>query len=355
MDKNKTHLIFLIQSFEQPRILKIILDAAKDFDDIFVYGFDRKIHSVGNYKILENLANIKYQIVASFEDGKYINRTLGYLKLLFLLYKRHGLSFKNLYVVGIDNRFLTLFLINKRVNYVISDLLWPYFSQPKKWIFGNLDKLMAKNSEKVSMTSMGFYEGYYDQWVPKERLEITENKLATYGRVHPIENLRKDCISVAYIGAFRYEKIIENLLSVIKTMPQIQLNFYGDGYATIVSTMKSHAAQYPNINFHGAFKNPDDLQSIYQDNNLNFVVYNNLQENERVAMPNKYYESGFFNIPILCATNTYVGKRALELHMGYTCDIDNKSIKDFFETLTIEKLVTTHNHIKTLNKHLFHY
>ena len=58
------------------------------------------------------------------------------------------------------------------------------------------------------------------------------------------------------------------------------------------------------------FKNPDDMEKIYSENNLNFVVYDNTLDNEKVAMPNKFYESGFFNIPIVCAENTYVGKKS---------------------------------------------
>ena len=58
----KNELIFLIQSFEQPRILKIILDKSQIYDQIYVYGFTRKIHSVKNYKLLDEHQNINYEI-----------------------------------------------------------------------------------------------------------------------------------------------------------------------------------------------------------------------------------------------------------------------------------------------------
>ncbi len=89
--------------------------------------------------------------------------------------------------------------------------------------------------------------------------------------------------------------------------------------------------------FNGAFKNPDDLERIYSENNINFVVYDNSQENERIAMPNKYYESGFFNIPIVCAENTYVGKRVLEEDMGWTIGNKSEEISQFFHSHQCEE------------------
>lgn len=355
MEKNQNELIFLIQSFEQPRILKIIIDKSKIYDKVFVYGFTRKIHSVKNYTLLDNYANIQYHKVGTLEDGKYWNRISHYLKLLWILYKNHGLTRKNLYVVGIDLRFLTVFLINKHVEYVISDLAWLYYPKPFRQILGYVDRLLAKTADKVLMTSQGFYEKYYQKWVKLEKFVLTENKLATYGKVFPLENLKTDRIRIAYIGAFRYTEIIDNLLSVVKNDSTLSLNFYGDGTSKIVEKMKFHAQSYDNIDFHGAFKNPDDLQKIYEDNNVNFVVYNNQFENERVAMPNKFYESGFFNVPILCATNTYVGKRAKELKMGWVCDIDEQSIQHFFENLTVSEILRCHENIKKLDKSMFYY
>ncbi len=353
MKRAPKDIIFLIQAFEQPRILKIIIDKSKQYDNVHVYGFNRKIHSVQNYKILEEYANIKYTIVGTLEDLKYWNRFTHYFKLLWLIYKNHGLKKKSLYVVGIDLRMLCVFVFNKHIDYAISDLAWLYFPQPFKTIMGLVDKYLSKWSDKVLMTSMGFYEAHYKNYVKPENLVLTENKLATYNKVFPIEKLKKDKISIAYIGAFRYKEIISNLLNVVSGSDKLMLNFYGDGFSEIVQTMKQHADKFENITFNGAFKNPDDLQHMYENNNINFVVYDNRHENERVAMPNKFYESGFFNVPILCATNTYVGQRALELDMGWICDIDEESIGDFFNSITVDELIKKHAHIKTLDKSLF--
>ena len=353
MSNKSSHIIFLIQSFEQPRILKKIIEKASEYKKVYVYGFTRKIHAVNNYELLNEYGNIEYKIVASLEDGKYLQRLWAYFKLLVLLYQKFGFKEKQLYVVGIDLRMISSFLVKKKIEYVISDIMWLYFPRFKKNILRVIDTHMAKKSHKVLFTSRGFYEAHYKNQVSEEQLVITENKLATYNKVSPLQFIKTDTIRIAYIGAFRYTEIIKNLIKTVIDNQNLILNFYGDGQSYIVDLMKDNALKYNNITFNGSFRNPDDLERIYSENNLNFVVYNNTLENEQVAMPNKFYESGFFNVPILCATNTYVGQRALDQDMGWVCDIDQKSISDFLNSLNIQDITECHERIKRLDKGFF--
>lgn len=353
MAKNKKRLIFVIQSFEQPRILKKIIEKSEEFDQIDVYGFNRKIHAVNNYSVLDSYSNINYKIVASLEDKKYSNRIFAYIKLFLILLTKYGFSKKHMYVVGIDIRMICSFLINKKIEYVISDIMWLYLPKRKRDFLEKIDTRMAKNSYKVLFTSRGFYDAYYKSYVSEEQLVITENKLATYNKVKPLESLKLDTVRIAYIGAFRYTSIIKNLLKVVVENPNFMLNIYGDGSSEIVDYMKSHAKEYKNITYNGAFKNPDDLEYIYAQNNVNFVVYNNTLFNEMVAMPNKYYESGYFNMPIICATNTYVGERVLENGMGWVSGINYTDISAFFKNLKIEDIKDCHERIKKIDKNNF--
>lgn len=354
MTRRDDNLIVIVQSIEQPRIIKKVIEKSKEYNHIDIYGFDRKIHSVKNYDALEDYSNVSIKIISSFTDGQYWTRIGGYLKLIWTLWTKYGWNKKQLYIVGLDIRICCLFLVNKTVEYVISDLMWLYLPKRKKRILKFIDRRLAKISDKIYFTSRSFYERYYADVVPEERIEITENKLATYGKVHPLDHIIEDKIRIAYIGAFRYTTIIKRLLEVIRNNPDLILNFYGDGSSDIVKLMKDHAERYTNISFNGAFKNPDDLQEIYANNNLNFVVYNNTMENERIAMPNKFYESGYFNVPIVCAENTYVGTRVTDQGMGWVIGIEIEDIKEFLYSLTIDKIKACHERIKTLDKSLFY-
>ncbi len=347
----KDRLIVLAQSLEQPRIVKRISQKAKKYKSVHVYGFTRNVHTVQNHEILLQKENVVVTVVGQLKNEKYFQRAFTFLKVLVRLYRRYGLGKKNVYVFGLDLRILSFFLINTNVCYEISDVIWLYASKTKRKVLGRLDTFLASKSHKVVFTTKSFYDSYYKEFVPENRVIIAENKLETYGRVHPIQQMQSDRVRIAYIGAFRYIGIIENLIKVVSNNENLILNFYGASHGgSLMETIDRATHNYPNIFYHGSFKNPDDLERIYGENNINFVVYDNTLENEKVAMPNKFYESGFFNIPIVCATKTYVGQRVLEQGLGWTIDPDFNSISNFLNNISLAELNECHGNIKNLDK-----
>ncbi|MEW2921832.1 hypothetical protein AB1A65_10215 [Muricauda sp. ANG21] len=347
-------LIVLAQSLEQPRVVKRINQKTKEYDKIHVYGFTRNVHAVQNQNILGENKNISVTIVDQIKNQQYVRRIISFIKLIFLIYRKYGLKRKSLYVFGLDLRILSTFLINSDVYYEISDIVWLYSSKNKRRVLGFLDKYLAGKSRKVIFTTKSFYDAHYKKHINEEQLIIAENKLETYSRVFPVDKMYKDRIRIAYIGAFRYVDIIENLMEYVSGNKEVVLNFYGATHeGRLMNSINAATQDNPNIVYHGPFKNPDDLERIYGENNLNFVVYDNTLENEKVAMPNKFYESGYFNIPIVCATNTYVGKRVVEQGMGWTIDTDKESISNFLDNISTAKLFEYHERIKTLDKALF--
>lgn len=353
MPKKSKQLIVLAQSLEQPRIVKRIVEKSSEFDAVIVYGFNRNIHKVNNFDLLDRYDNVKVIEVATLSNQRYGSRIWSYIKLIFTLYRQHGLKFKHIYVFGIDLRIISLFVANSKIEYEISDIMWLYKSKFQKKILKNIDGFLVKNSSKVIFTSLGFYKSYYSKYISENKIEIKENKFKTYGKVLPVDSIIKDKIRIAYIGAFRYANIVKNLIDTVNENNNVILNFYGDGAKSVVDLIEENTKLNKNIFYHGSFKNPNDLEHIYSNNNLNFVVYNNELFNERVAMPNKFYESGYFNIPIVCAENTYVGERVLENKMGWTIGIEPNQIKEFVNKITIEQIVAHHNNIKKLDKTLF--
>ncbi|MEZ4811242.1 MAG: hypothetical protein R2819_12855 [Allomuricauda sp.] len=349
----KDVLIVLAQSLEQPRVVKRINQKAKEYGNVHVYGFTRNVHSIQNHKVLEENSNVTVNVAGRLKNGKYIQRIFSFLGLLWTLHAKYGFRKKNVYVFGLDLRIFSFLLINANVDYEISDIVWLYYGKKKRMIFSSIDHFLAKRSRKVIFTTRSFHSKYYNQAVTENQLVIAENKLETYGKVSPLEDILTDKLRIAYIGAFRYPEIIERLIKVVSKNDGLVLNFYGATHDGLIEKINNATKANANINYHGPFKNPDDLEKIYKENNLNFVVYNNTQENEQVAMPNKFYESGFFNIPIVCATNTYVGERVLNLRMGWTIDIDYDSISGFLNNMTIRELEEYHQRIKELDKGQF--
>ena len=346
----KNILIVLAQSLEQPRIVKRINQKARDYEEVHVYGFTRNVHSIKNQEVLRENKNVVVRIAGQLTNGRYIQRILVYLRLLMTLYTKYGFKKKNVYVFGLDLRIFSSLLFNAQIDYEISDIVWLYDSNLKRKILSRIDKWLACKSYSVTFTTRSFYEKYYSQGLKEDQVIIAENKLETYGKVSPLQSIKTDKVRIAYIGAFRYPNIIENLLKTVGENDELILNFYGATHGKLIEKINQATASNSNIFYQGPFKNPDDLEKIYGENNLNFVVYNNSLENEMVAMPNKFYESGFFNVPIVCATKTYVGERVLEQKMGWTIDKDYPSISNFLNNISVADLKECHERIKTLDK-----
>ena len=346
-------LIFLVQSLEQPRVIKRILSESKKKKKVKVYAFRRKIYRVNNYKILEKNENLELNIIGTFDNKSFFWRFVLYLKLYYILINDLGFKKNLIYSFGLDMRFISFFIPNKSSKYEVSDIMWLYKSLIPQKILSKLDFFLCKRSLQVIFTSKGFHLGYYS-FLPKEKYRIIENKFKTYNKVKPINELKIDKIRIAYIGAFRYPEIIDHLIKVCKKHnPRFVLNFYGDGPTEIISRIKAVEINCNNIHYNGAFKNPDDLEKIYSENNVNFVAYDNKLGNEKVAMPNKFYESGFFNIPIVGSKNTFVGSEIAENGMGWIVDPTLQNIECFLTNLTVEDILEKHNHIKNLSKERF--
>ena len=78
---NSPEQIFLVPSLEQPRVLKRIIKRAKtkSTQKIKVFAFTRNIHRVNNFSKLDEVQNISYEIIVSFDDSNLANRFFLYL------------------------------------------------------------------------------------------------------------------------------------------------------------------------------------------------------------------------------------------------------------------------------------
>ena len=91
---------------------------------------------------------------------------------------------------------------------------------------------------------------------------------------------------------------------------------------------------YSNVFYHGAFRSPADLPTVYDSFDITVSCYQVSSLNERIAEPNKLYESLFFYKPIVVSDGIYLATRVKELGCGYCILADTEeSIKDFVSSL----------------------
>jgi glycosyltransferase involved in cell wall biosynthesis len=73
---------------------------------------------------------------------------------------------------------------------------------------------------------------------------------------------------------------------------------------------------------HGAFRSPEDLCEIYGKIDVNFIVYDANDDNVKIALPNKLYESIAFGKPIICAKGVALAEIVESKRIGVACEID---------------------------------
>lgn len=346
MIQNK--IIFITGNLHQPRVIKRILSFYDRGSEVKVYGFDRRTFQHAN-KLPNDIAieNLGY-----IENGKNYFRSfiLNYKSFTPIIKQHKKDSSVLFYVFGFIPAMIFFLHCKHRYIYEISDLIYGYF---KYSIIQNLFKWIDLNIIKYSkltvLTSQGFYDYFYNHRA-ENNVIVQPNKLSEFFKesVRVPEYITSDSLRFSFIGFLRYPNTIFNFAKVIgEQYPKYSFHFYGD------SNMKDEASliaeQYENVFFHGKFKNPEDLPSIYRNIDIVVACYDTATFNERVAEPNKLYESLFFNKPIIVSENTFLAKQVQAFKCGYIMDastLDNIDL--FLKKINIKDINHKISHISTI-------
>ncbi len=323
--------LFIIPSINDSHFKNRIIEFVERNLDVAVYGFSRS-----NQKIPNELP-YKFEILGELRDENYKERISLYIKCFRELgkkYKRQDVCF---YLCGLD---IAMFFhyINPHAKYIYEecDLIHTYMGNlkyPLEWI----DKKIIKHSSLTVTTSEGFID-YHFNGKRLENVVLVENKLNP--SILDFPQLKKKCfskdaISIGFVGGPRFDSVYNFIDAFCRNFPNGIFHVYGGPIPEQFETLK----KYDNCIFHGFFKNPSDLSSIYESIDLVIATYDTKYENVRYAEPNKIYESIYFETPIVVSSGTFLAKKVNRLGIG--CDIDamdENAVISFIKNLTKDNL-----------------
>lgn len=324
-------IVFVVDSLSQPRCIKRVLSFANAGYECVVYGYDRKKY---NCNVLPD--TIKITVLGEMKDGKDYIKKLGTLRKdirrIVRIHKSEDVVF---YSFGF---FSTLFFFLKRKQYIyeISDILYGYPKFNKilrllKW----LDKKMINKSIVTVMTSEGFREFY---GLKLDKIVVQPNKvnrsIVDVDRI-PMSVKKDKGFVFSFVGAVRYETVFRFAEVIGTHFPQHQFVFYGQAYGSANDECVRLTSKYPNVKHFGAYKNPEDLESIYKNINIVIACYTPSSLNERLAEPNKLYEAMFFCKPIVVSDGIFLSRQVQSHRCGYCIDATNdQTIIDFVKGLS---------------------
>lgn len=329
-------IVFIVDFIYQPRCIKRVTSFLEAGYECEVYGYTRNRFTSNVYP-----SKVKLTILGEMHDGA------DYLKKLKMLYGDINTivsKYKSESTVYYSFGFIsTLFLFLKRKEYIyeISDILYGYPRFDKiAWLLRNVDRRIIKNSIATVMTSEGFYE-YFNLNLDKIILQpnkVNRNLISIERK--PLTETIMTGLTFAFVGAVRYDTIFRFAEVIGKYFPQHRFHFYGLASNKTIGKVNLLTEKYSNVKYFGEFKNPDDLEQIYSQISIVVACYTPSSLNERLAEPNKLYESIFFCKPIIVSDGIFLSRQVQKYKCGFSIDATTEeSIKEFINNISIKQLL----------------
>lgn len=327
-------IVFLQNSATQPRCHKRYRSFVEAGVDGTVYSFHRNWYNVNLPK------DIEINSLGDITSGNHVKRLVYYIRKIKPVFRKHPNAV--FYCYGLDIAFVA-YLFGRKYVYEESDLIYLPYKPLLRKIIQKLDLFVQRHSVATVLTSQGFLEYLYD--VKPENVFVFPNKLPSVyesiSRPQPVNSFNMIKLRFAFVGLLRYETTVTPFIDeLMKFNSNYEFHFWGDGDDKGKAYVNKLCEKYENVQYHGPFRNPDDLPQIYSKFDINFVCYEIISDNERTAEPNKLYESLFYLKPMMVTPGTYLSRVVKRIGNGFVVNChDKKNICTFLESLSQQKLM----------------
>ncbi len=190
------------------------------------------------------------------------------------------------------------------------------------------DRRLEKNYDVLLLTSMKFYEAYFQNFVSREKVLYMPNvpDLTAFRDYHKKKSGKN--FTVGYIGSVRYKNQMRNLLEAAK---RCNIHLLIAGFESEPVEIEPLCKADPNVEWIGRFDFNARAAELYGKCDVMYSVYDADMKNVRVALPNKLYESAYCEMPLIVARNTYLAQMVEEWGVGIA--VDHKSADELAAVL----------------------
>jgi succinoglycan biosynthesis protein ExoL len=341
-------ILFIVQQLSQPRCIKRI-------ETIVDEGFNYKVYGFNNGLYEDNIKNLKYEIEEIREINKDYSKPRKIIEYIRFVSKviKEAEPEDIIYTFGFELGLINSLMRPRNYIYEEADILAARINNKLfRKILIKLDVRIIKKSNLTVLTSEGFIKYLFKNNCPYlSKIILLQNKLhkSFLTKVRPvIKPINLNCINFGFVGLIRYPNTILRFAQVVgEQFPQHKFHFFGDIEGNCVKP--KDWLHFDNIIFHGRFKNPVDLERIYESIDINIACYDTSSGNVKIAEPNKLYESIFFFKPIVVSRFTFLEKRVKELNSGFSIDASkDNEISKFISNLNYHQISDMVNSMKAI-------
>lgn len=330
-------------------------NAVKRMEEFIEHGIEVDAYGFKRHEFTNILTErITVNIIGTYDNSmSYMQRVpLIYrgIKDVVRKYRKSDVVF---YLFGLDVAGSFRFQTNKPYIYEEEDLIYTYFSNSiLRKLFTRLDRHIVNKSVKTVFTSDGFANFHFgDKWPEKVYIIPNRLKKAVFdfpplAKTTDIKHLR-----IAFVGSFRFDSVFNFAKLFLANFPNYTFHLFGSASVKEEEERFNTLKSYSNCIFHGRFKNPDDLPTVYSQFDLLLSTYDVRYENVKYAEPNKLYEAIFYNTPIIVSSNCFLGDKVEKLGVGYSIDaLNDEEVVSFIKDLSLESIDEKRKAIASIDK-----
>jgi len=138
-----------------------------------------------------------------------------------------------------------------------------------------------------------------------------------------IPSRSKDKINITFIGAVRHYNIDKKIVDIFGNDSRYKILFHG--YGVSYTALNDYCdGQYDNVFISGKYERKDKTRLLRDATIINSYYASGNYAN-RYALPNKYYDTLLYRIPLWANPNVYVGKRSIERGIGINVILNSEA------------------------------
>lgn len=225
----------------------------------------------------------------------------------------------------------------------VRDLVWEYIEETSlyrkmiKKAITQLMKLTLKQYDNITATN-----DLEIKWIKSSVKKVNTSKVtngideSTFLKLNALEYRSNNKFIVTYIGNVGIAQNIKTLIDAAKDLKNIHINIVGDGNRYQYLKSYVHKNRIFNVEFFGKVSR-EKMVDFYQESS---VLFAQLDETFKVAMPSKLYEYSSTGLPII-----YAG---LGIARDFIDSLENCTTIDPGDTIALKSAIVKYSNSKLL-------
>ncbi len=310
----------------------------------------------------DSTQDLTFISLGKVDHGKYVGRIKNYIKAVRTIEKQISDNLDtDIYFYGFDLLPFLAFRLKKRYSkliFEIPDIRELYFKKNSvaKILLYAL-KLSMKKVSILVVTSELFITGFLEKnGISVNGATVIENKVHAKDIEYADVVIDNDNLTIGYFGLIRCARSLKILLKYLDTSENSKLVMYG--YFHGISTeLKEKVTSHAKVSYRGMYRSPRDLNMIYKNIDLTWIAYPYSAQKEgnfKYARTNRFYEAGYFGIPMLANIESGDAFYVDRYNCGLNIDLSNiKNAAETLRNITPEKINIWKKNLDKIDRNQF--